>query len=398
VTVERRRRGGAALVRSRPRRVAVAGMVAAEPHRPGATWTVLQYVWGFASLGIEVHLVEELPAPVRSDLVPEVGVPLARSARADWFRQVTSAPLPVASATLVDTAAAETVGLDAEDLLRVLRSCDLFVNLAGVVRSPMLLEQPLRRAYVDLDPMFTQVWAVQGFHAGIDAHEVCFTVGLNVGRPGCEVPTLGREWLPTVPPVELSRWPHRPRIRGAPWTTVGHWRSYGPVEWRGRNFGQKAHAFRALRNLPRLTGARLAPALDIHPGDGADREMLLDHGWRVSDASRLRTMRAYERFVEESAGEIAIAKHGYVAARTGWVSDRSVCYLATGRPVVALDTGLADHLPVGEGFLVAGDADGLADALDRVAADPERHEFAARKLAVEHFAADRVCADLLRRV
>jgi hypothetical protein len=373
-------------------------MVAAEPYRPGASWTVLQYVWGFASLGIEVHLVEELPAPVRSDVLPETNVPLARTERAEWFRRLTAAPLPVASATLVDTSSAETVGLAAEDLLRVLRSCDVFINLAGVVRSPMLLERSMRRAYVDLDPMFTQVWAVQGFHAGIDAHEVCFTVGLNVGRPDCPVPTLGREWLPTVPPVDLTRWPHRPRVVGAPWTTVGHWRSYGPVDWKGRSYGQKAHAFRSVRGLPGLTGARLEPALEIHPGDDADREMLLDEGWRVTDPGRLRSLRAYERYIEESAGEIAIAKHGYVEARTGWVSDRSVCYLATGRPVVALDTGLGDHLPVGEGFLVADDADGLADALDRVAADPERHELAARKLAVERFSADRVCADLLDRV
>lgn len=398
MTVERRRRGGASLVPTRPRRVALAGMVAAEPHRPGATWTVLQYVWGFAALGVEVHLVEELPAPVRSEMVPESGVPLACSERARWFREVTAAPLPVASATLVDTSTAETVGLDGPDLVQVLRTCDLFVNLAGVVRAPMLLERPLRRAYVDLDPMFTQVWAVQGFHAGIDAHEVCFTVGLNVGRDDCAAPTLGREWLPTLPPVDLTRWPHRPRARGAPWTTVGHWRSYGPVEWQGRRYGQKAHAFRAVRTLPSLTAARLEPALDIDPGDAADRELLLEHGWRVTDAARIRTLRAYERFVAESAGEIAIPKHGYVAARTGWVSDRSVCYLASGRPVVALDTGLAPHLPVGEGLLVADDADGLADALDRVAADPERHELAARRLAAECFSADRVCSSLLQRV
>jgi len=372
-------------------------MVAAEPNRPGATWAVLQYVWGFAALGYEVHLVEELPAPVRSDVVPQTDRPLAATDRSEWFRRATASPLPIASATLVDTSTAETMGLERDSLLRMLAGCDLIVNLAGVVRSQMLLEPPARRVYVDLDPLFTQVWAVQGFHAGIDAHDAWFTVGLNVGREGCVVPTLGQTWLPTLPPVDIHRWPHRPRRPGTPWTTVGHWRSYGPITYGGVTYGQKAHSFRAVQGLPSLTGAVLSPALDIHPGDAADREKLDLAGWRITDPDRLSTLPSYQAYVEQSAGEIAIAKHGYVAARTGWVSDRSVCYLASGRPVVALDTGLADHFDLDEGLLVGDDDDGLADALDRVAADPDRHARAARDLAERRFAADVVCADLVRR-
>jgi hypothetical protein len=385
------------LATTRRRRVVIAGMVAAEPFRPGATWAVLQYVWGFAALGYEVHIVEELPAPVRAETVSDVADSLASSQQADWFRRVTAAPLPVASATLVDTLSAETVGLDRDALLRVLRGADLFVNLAGVVRSSMLLEPPARRVYVDLDPLFTQVWALQGFHAGIDAHDVCFTVGLNVGRDGCAVPTLGREWLPTLPPVDLSRWPERPRQRGLPWTTVGHWRSYGPVTHDRVTYGQKAHSFRSIQNLPELTGARLAPAVEIHHGDDQDREKLEVAGWELSDPGLLRSLGDYERFIERSAGEIAVAKHGYVAASTGWFSDRSACYLASGRPVVALDTGLGGHFELGEGLLVGEDADELADAIDRVSADPERHGRAARRLAERHLSADKVCADLAAR-
>lgn len=382
---------------TRRRRVVIGGMVAAEPFRPGATWAVLQYVWGFASLGYEVHLVEELPSPVRSELVNEPVASLAASPQAEWFQRVTAAPLPIASATLVDTSTAETVGLDRDGLLRVLRGADLFVNLAGVVRSAMLLEPPARRAYVDLDPLFTQVWALQGFHAGIDAHDVCFTVGLNVGRAGCVVPTLGREWLPTLPPVDLGRWPERPRQRGRPWTTVGHWRSYGPVTHDRVTYGQKAHSFRAIQHLPELTGARLAPAIEIHPGDDGDREKLEVAGWELTDPTQLRSLGDYERYIESSAGEIAVAKHGYVAAATGWFSDRSACYLASGRPVVALDTGLADHFELGDGLLVGDDADELADAIDLVSADPEHHGRAARRFAERHLAADKVCAELVAR-
>ncbi len=387
----------AQLVTTRRRRVVIGGMVAAEPYRPGATWAVLQYVWGFAALGWEVHLVEELPAPVRSELVNEPVESLAASPQAEWFRRVTASPLPVTSATLVDTSTAQTDGLDRDALLRVLRGADLFVNLAGVVRSAMLLEPPARRAYVDLDPLFTQVWALQGFHAGIDAHEVCFTVGLNVGGEGCVVPTLGREWLPTLPPVDLHRWPERPRQRGRPWTTIGHWRSYGPVTHERVTYGQKAHSFRSIAHLPELTGARIAPAIEIHAGDDADREKLELAGWELSDPAELRSLAAYERYIEESAGELAVAKHGYVAASTGWFSDRSACYLASGRPVVALDTGLGSHFELGEGLLVGNDADELADAIDRVSADPDRHGRAARRFAEQHLSADAVCASLVAR-
>jgi hypothetical protein len=373
-------------------------MVAAESHRPGATWAVLQYVWGLASLGCEVHLVEELPAPVRADEPPVDDEPLAASRRAAWFRSVTAEPLPVASATLVDVAAGETVGLAPDELLRTLSRCELLINLAGVLRSRLLLERPLRRVYVDLDPLFTQVWAQQGFHAGIDAHEVCVTVGLNVGRDGCPVPLLGREWIHTVPPVALWQWPAQAPMPDAPWSTVGHWRSYGPVVLGGVAYGQKAHSFRAVKELPELTDQVMAPALEIHPGDDEDLRLLERHGWKVQDPAQVRELDHYRDVIAASAGEIAIAKHGYVAARTGWFSDRSVCYLATGRPVVMLDTGLAGHLPLGDGLLVAEDAEGLAEAVDACAADPLGHGAAARSLAERVFSADRVCARLLEQL
>lgn len=386
------------LVQGFPRRVALSGMVAAESHRPGATWAVLQFAWGLASLGCEVHLVEELPAPVRSDAPPTDAEPLAQSRRAAWFRSVTADPLPVASATLADVASGETVGLAADELLRTLSTCELLINLAGVLRSRILLERPLRRVYVDLDPLFTQVWAQQGFHAGIDSHEVCVTVGLNVGRADCPVPLLGREWLHTLPPVALWQWPMQPPMPGAPWTTVGHWRSYGPVVHDGVPYGQKAHSFRAIKELPALTPATIAPALEIHPGDDEDRRSLEAHGWKVQDPAQVRELDHYRDFIGASAGELGIAKHGYVAARTGWFSDRSVCYLATGRPVVALDTGLAEHLPVGDGLLLADDAEQLADRIEQCNADPVGHGRAARSLAESHFSADRVCARLLEQL
>ncbi len=132
----------------------------------------------------------------------------------------------------------------------MLRGADLLVNLAGVWSVPDARGAAARRrAYVDWTAVHPGLGAA-GLHAGLDAHQVFFSVGLNVGRAGCQVPTVGRDWLHTLPPVALERWPERPRRRGAPWTTVGHWRSYGPVTLDRVTYGQKAHSFRSIAKLP----------------------------------------------------------------------------------------------------------------------------------------------------
>jgi glycosyltransferase involved in cell wall biosynthesis len=138
------------------------------------------------------------------------------------------------------------------------------------------------------------------------------------------------------------------------------------------------------------------PALAIDPGDRADLDALRDNGWLLLDPSRVaRTPADYNEFVRGSKGELGVAKSGYVISRCGWFSDRSACYLASGRPVVAQDTGFAGAVPTGEGLLVFSTVEEAAVAIEDVRHDYARHARAAREIAAEHLDSDRVLARLL---
>src|SRR5258705_359480 len=97
-------------------------------------------------------------------------------------------------------------------------------------------------------------WAVLQYVAGLTGlgHEVVL-VEQGLGRAGCPIPDCGRDWIPTLPPVALEHWPLEPAPpRRDAFTSVGHWRSYGSIEYDGIHYGQRAHSLRELIELPRL--------------------------------------------------------------------------------------------------------------------------------------------------
>ena len=381
---------------NRPDRpIIVSGMVASVPGRGGATWAVLQYVLGLRRLGRDVHFVEEI-APAA--LTP-AGSSLEHSDNARYFGTVVRAFGLERHATLVLSGTRETVGLPYSELKRLCARAGVLMNLSGVLVDPELMSLPPARLYVDLDPAFTQLWASDGVEMRFGGHTHFATVGLDVGTSDCSVPTCGIDWLRTLPPVVLSEWgpvtaePHRE------WTTVAHWRGYGSIERDGVSYGQKAHSFRPLFSLPPRTGERFEVALDIHPAERADIVALQENGWQLIDPADVAgdPMR-YRSFVQESVAEVGIAKSGYVVSRSGWFSDRSACYLASGRPVLAQETGFSNHLPTGTGLLAFRGLDDAADAVAAVRSDYATHSRVARRIAEEYLDSDRVLAELLREV
>jgi hypothetical protein len=373
-------------------RILLSGMVAGDPHQGGATWAVMQYLLGLRKLGHEVVLVE----PVAPDLPAEE--PLARSASAAYLREV---PREVtASYALLREGTRETVGLAYEGVERFAREADLLLNISGMLRDQTLISDIPVRAYLDLDPGFNQVWSATGEDAGLEGHTHFVTVGQAIGSPECPVPTCGRSWIGMLPPVLLREWPAvaRPPARDA-FTTVGHWRSYGSVEYEGIRYGQRVHSFRELMELPRRASARFEVALGIHPDERRDIESLGAHGWNLIDPMTVApTPDRYREFVQGSKAEIGIAKGGYVACRCGWFSDRSAAYLASGRPVVAQDTGFPRFLPTGDGLLAFATLQEAAERVEEVERGPARHSAAAREIAVEHLDSDRVLGSLLERL
>jgi hypothetical protein len=151
--------------------------------------------------------------------------------------------------------------------------------------------------------------------------------------------------------------------------------------------------------LPSRTRERVMPALAVHNGEVRDLEQLSRHGWQMLDPAVVADSPwNYRDFIRGSKGEVAIAKSGYVHARCGWFSDRSACYLSSGRPVIAQDTGFSEYLPTGTGLLSFEGLKDLVAAMDEVRGNYRHHCKQARMIAKECLASDLVLRKLLERI
>jgi hypothetical protein len=376
-------------------RVIVAGAIAHAPiHGGGNTWAFLQYVLGFRRLGCEVLYVEHVDAADCIDADWQ-RAPFVHSVNAAVMRALIERHSLHGQAALLLRDGAAAVGLSLEEVRAWADGADLLVNLSGRFHLRDVMRAVRRRVYVDLDPGFTQIWQAQyGSDMNLAGHDAYVTVGLNLGRGDCPVPTLDLPWRTICPPVVRAEW--RPvEAVGAAYTTVADWRGYAPIEWDGVWYKQKSDEFVRLIELPQRTPCALEICLAIHP-DEPDLPRLRAHGWRLSEPrTHSADSDAYRDYVRGSRGEFSVAKHGYVVGRTGWVSDRTACYLAAGRPAVVQDTGLRRHLPVGEGLLVFEAMDDAVRALETVERDYARHARAAEAMAARYFDSDRVLTELL---
>lgn len=372
--------------------VLVSGMVAGVPGQGGATWAVLQYLLGLRRLGHRVTLVEPVSAPT--------GASLADSETATYCHAVMKAVGLGDDWALLEAGSDRTVGLEYDELLRRARGADLLLNVSGMLTDAAILEAVPMRAYLDLDPAFNQLWHdAEGIDMRFDGHTQFVTVGLALGADSCPVPTGGRHWIPTLPPVVLEEWAVVDEVRWPAFTTVANLRGYGSIDHGGVHYGQKVHSLRQVWGLPGRTAEAFVLAMAVHPGEHEDMRLLRTNGWQLVDPETVAgTPDDYRAFVQGSMAEFGLAKSGYVVSRCGWFSDRSACYLASGRPVVAQDTGFPTYVPTGEGLLSFTGIDDAVEAVESVSGDYERHRRAARELAVEHFDSDRVLVRLLERL
>jgi hypothetical protein len=317
---------------------------------------------------------------------PSVGLDVVR-------KLLVAAGVP-GSPVYVNSSHAGLYGQSWPELKELLRSADLLLNVGGVCWLPEF-SLCARRAMIDMDPLFTQVGK---FGAGIAAHhQTHFTYAGNIGQAGCSIPTQGVDWLPTRPPVVLDEWEPNGSRPDAPLTTIAHWNSYGSVVWEGERYGQKDEEFLRLVDVPSKTPQALELALS-----GAPRDVVLrfrSKGWSIRDPGQdiSATPASYRGYITGSKGEFSAAKNGYVKSRSGWFSDRTVCYLAAGLPAIVQDTGFTDYLPNGEGLVGFTNADDAVEGIERVNADYPRHRRAARKIAAEQFAHDVVLPKLVER-
>lgn len=365
--------------------VVVAGAVARRIDYGGHLWALLQWAVGFRRLGWSVLFLDRLePAPG-----------LRASSRVRRFVEVMELFGLGDDYSLDLGPDDEPVGVARAEVLRRTADADLLLNIMGYLQDDAVLSRARKRVFLDIDPGFGQMWRSLGWCDVFAGHDAFVTVGTKVGLPGCRVPTCGLPWIRTLPPVVLDLWPRSPE-EGSRFTSVGSWRGpYDPVEFEGETFGLRVHEFRRFAEVPRASGLPFEMALEIDDADDADARRLEAGGWRLTDP---RTVAgdpwSYRRFVRASRGEFMVAKGMYVRSRSGWFSDRTVCYLASGRPAVVQETGLDGAIPTGVGLVTFRTPEEAVARARDVHGDWRRHARAARELAVEHLDSDRVLGRL----
>jgi hypothetical protein len=363
----------------------------------GLVWHHLQYVMGLAKLGHEVYFVEDSgdspwccydPSRHVTDSDPTFGLRFAqqvfelggvgeRWAYYDAHRSTWHGP--------------------ADRVPQLCETADLLLNLGGVNTLRNWFKGIPRRALVDTDPAFTQIKHLTdpAAHAEAAQHTSFFSFAENIVAGTSTVPVDGFAWQATRQPMVLDAWPVTPMADGVNrFTTVMQWNSYPPREYAGRRFGMKSDSFTPYLELPRAVSAQLEVAV----GGDAAREALSGHGWIVRDPlETIADAEMYRRYLRESSAEFTVAKHGYVVTNTGWFSERSAAYLATGRPVITQDTGFRQWLRADSGVLAFSTPEEAAEAIHAVAGEYQKHSTAARVVAEEYFDAAEVLPSLISR-
>lgn len=359
----------------------------------GQAWANMQYLAGLRSLGHDVVYVEDCG---ESSWVYDWQA-------GDWTTDI-SYPAAYVRACLeavgfgdrwMYRAGNASEGMPLADFLEICTRAHLLIMRAV----PMWIwreeyDRPQRRIFIDVDPGFTQVHMTQdsGLVSAIARCERHFTIGQRIGMPDCPIPLAGFCWLKTLPPIALDHWPVAGDGAASHFTTVMRWQGpFQNTQQNGTSYGQKDKEFPRFLELPQRTTQAFQLALI-----GSEQELLAKHGWELVPGWIVsETPACYQNYIQNSRAEFAVPKHAYVATRGGWFSDRSVCYLASGRPVLIEDTGLGDWLPTGDGLLTFRDVAGAITGVERINAAYEHHRRAARQLAEEHFAAERVLPALL---
>jgi hypothetical protein len=376
--------------------IVVSGALANKPGNGGEAWVRMSWATGLRRLGFDVWFIEQIDRDFLAAGHPET----YDSAPASFFKEVVQQFDLADRSALIDDRGHSLVGPHREELEEVAAQAGLLVNLSGHLDLPFLFDRFPRRAYIDLDPAYTQFWhESEGCAARLGGHHYFFTVGLNVGRATCDVPANGIAWRPLPPPVVLDHWPVS-NGDFTRFTTVASWRgSFGSLQHGGRRFGAKAHEFRKFLALPKHVGRPLEIALSIHADDHRDLHALRQIGWRIVDPGMVAaTPDSFRTYVQGSAAEFSVAQGIYVETACGWFSDRTTRYLASGKPTLVQDTGFSDHYRVSRGLVGFRTLREAVRGAERIACDYEQHCRAARLLAEAHFNADVILGRFVEQV
>lgn len=361
----------------------------AYPNGGGHLWVYLHWALGLKALGCRVIWLEQVdpgePIEETSRKVAILRDHLTRWGLADDLALYSSDGAPVHP-----TVAGRCLDLEAA------READLLLNLWHSLPT-QVVRRFRRSALIDTDPGLLQIWMRAG-DITVAPHDVYFTIGETVGTPQARFPDCGLRWIYTPPPIFLPEWPVKPSWAPGPYTTVAHWWG-GTFEFHGITFcNEKRVAFLEYLDLPGRTTAQLELAVCLGEHHEEFRQLMEPKGWRLREAWDVSaTPEAYRAYVQGSRGEFSCAKPAYVSLDTAWVSDRTLCYLASGKPAIVQHTGPSQWLPDAEGLFRFRNMDEAVRALVAADVNYERHSRLARALVEEHCDARRVVKKVLER-
>ncbi len=348
------------------------------PDGGGHFWVYLQYALGLRSLGIEVYWLEEFTSTGSWTADRRKARGFLQRMRRFGFEGNT-----ILYTTKVGCDAPQFCNWNVSAVYAIIRSADLLLNFHYRM-APSLVDQFRRSALVDIDPGLLQFWMTNN-QLQVAPHHYYFTVGEHVG------PTLANsrklDWIPTRRVVSLDQWKVSIAPRKAVFTTVSGWWAQ---EWVSNGAeisfdNTKRASFLRFIDLPSRARRKLELALCLGPGDEKEAIWLRKLGWRIRSAQTLSSPRKYQRYIQRSYGEFSIAKPSTVFWPHAWVSDRTLCYLANGKPVVIQDTGPSSYLPIGEGVFRFTTADDALQAIDVIQHDYQHHCRRAREIAEAYF-------------
>jgi hypothetical protein len=370
--------------------------VAGFPDGGGHFWVYLQYVLGLRQLGCDVYWLENFVTKGRTER--EAAALATFRARIKQYGLEGKCLLYLSRADAPADSPTEFIQPSREEAEAVFAKTDLLLNFHYAI-SPALLARFRRTALVDIDPGLLQFWISRG-QLQVPRHDCYFTTGETVGRPGSRIPETGLPWVQMRPPVNLEHWPVVLTPEAETFSTISNWDSSDWIVDAGETYeNTKRVAFLEYADLPRLTPQKLELALFLRwERDLAEGRDLEARGWRIRNSRDVAsTPEAYQNYIQQSRGEFSCAKRSCMKFANAWVSDRTLCYLASGKPVVVQDTGPSSFLPNGEGMFRFASAPEAAKAFARINADYDGHSRAARKVVETFFDAKQVLRDLLGR-
>ena len=287
-------------------------------------------------------------------------------------------------------------GLGRRDIEATFRSADLFVDMGTHGAWCNEAKHAAVRIFVDGEPGYRQMRfeEARAENISIPEYDRYYTVRLNIGTPASVAPTAGITWHQIFDPVVPDLFTRTPPSRSAAFTTIMSWQAHPPLLFKGATYGQKDVEFAKFIDLPRRVDAPCELAV---AGKNTPTGTLKAHGWRLLDSHEVTmTFDSWRDYISQSRGEFSVCKNVFVETNSGFFSDRSAVYLASGRPVLLQDTGFSAHLPCGRGLFAPQSLAEAVDAIQQIEAAYPRHSKWARELALEYLDASKVLSLLLK--